>query len=351
MVRILVVDDNVISLRQVSSLLGVGYDVMLAKSGAAALQMCAHEKPNLILLDINMPEMDGFETLARLKSNPHMTNIPVIFLTGNDASETEIRGLKSGARDFLTKPVEQRLLKHRIDLHLRLSSYQEYLERSVFELSNSVATSFAEMIECRDQNTGEHVSRTSRYVKQLGLYLIKQGYCPGELTHESLEMMERAAPMHDIGKIAISDLILLKPDRLTDNEFSVMKQHTVIGAEILERMYVRTPTLRHLQYAKMIAASHHERYDGSGYPYGLSGDDIPLCGRVMAVADVYDALSEDRVYRKKLNSSEALLIVKKGKGSHFDPNIIDAFEAIYEELILGTKPPAISTTSANGSDA
>jgi len=342
MARILIVDDSIVILKQVSSLLSADYDVMTAKSGAEALQMCVQEKPNLILLDINMPEMDGFETLARLKSNPYMANTPVIFLTGNDAIETEIRGLQSGARDFLIKPVEQRLLKHRINLHLRLSSYQERLERSVFELSDSVATSFAEMIECRDQNTGEHVSRTSRYFKQLGLYLIKQGHFPEELTHESLEMMERAAPMHDIGKIAISDLILLKPDRLTDHEFSIMKQHSVIGAEILERMHARMPTLRHLQYAKMIAASHHERYDGNGYPYGLSGDDIPLCGRIMAVADVYDALSEDRVYRKKLSGPEALLIVKNGKGSHFDPCVIDAFEAIYEELTM--------ESTANGSD-
>jgi putative two-component system response regulator len=280
-----------------------------------------------------MPEMDGFETITKLKSSPHMANIPVIFLTGNDSIETEILGLKAGARDFLTKPVERRLLKHRINLHLRFSSYQEHLERSVFELSNSVATSFAELIECRDQNTGEHVTRTSRYVKKLGQCLIKQGYCPGELTDESLEIMERAAPLHDIGKIAISDRILLKPDRLTDHEFNIMKQHTVIGAEILEHMHSRTPSMRYLQYAKMIAASHHEHYDGKGYPYGLAGDAIPLCGRIMAVADVYDALAENRRYRKKLSHVEAFLLVKNGKGNHFDPNVIDAFEAIYDELM------------------
>jgi len=338
MTQILVVDDNVVSLKQVRSLLGSEYDVSLAKSGAMALSMCAQERPDLILLDINMPEMDGFETLARLKSNPYMANIPVIFLTGNDAVEVEIRGLEAGARDFLTKPVEQRLLKHRINLHLSFKSYQEYLERSVFELSNSVATSFAELIECRDQNTGEHVSRTSRYVGLLGRYLLKQGYCPEELTDESLEMMVRGAPLHDIGKIGISDRILLKPDRLTDDEFVTMKQHAIIGAEILERMYARTPSLRYLQYAKMIAAYHHERYDGNGYPYGLAGENIPLCGRLMAVADVYDALKEERVYRKKLHHAEVFLIVMNGKGSCFDPNIIDAFEAIHSELNSDTSP-------------
>jgi len=332
MARILVVDDSLVSLKQISSLLGADHDVQTAKSGAEALQMCIHEKPDLILLDIDMPEMDGFETLSRLKSNPYMTSVPVIFLTGNDDSETEIRGLKSGARDFLTKPAEQRVLKYRINLHLRFSAYQESLERSVLELSNSVATSFAEMIECRDHNTGEHVVRTSKYVRKLGLYLLKQGYCPGELSEESLEMMERASPLHDIGKVAISDRILLKPERLTDEEFGLMKQHASIGAEILEHMYTRTPSLQYLQYAKMIAASHHERYDGSGYPSGLAGDDIPLCGRIMAVADVYDALAENRIYRKKLSHAEAFLMVKNGRGSHFDPHVIDAFEAIFSEI-------------------
>ena len=333
MAQILVVDDNIVSLRQIRALLGDSYEVSLAKSGALALQICAQEKPDLILLDIDMPEMDGFETLARLKSNPYMADIPVIFLTGNHDIETKIRGLEAGARDFLTKPVEQSLLQHRIDLHLRFSSYQKYLERSVMELSNSVTTSFAEMIECRDRNTGEHVSRTSRHVKKLGEYLLKQGYASDELTDVSLEMMERGAPLHDIGKIAISDRVLLKPDRLTDDEYVIMKKHTSIGAEILEHMYNRAPSLSYLRYAKMIAAYHHERYDGHGYPYGLVGDAIPLCSRIMAVADVYDALVEERVYRKKLSNAEAFLIVKDGKGKHFDPNVVDAFEAIYDELM------------------
>jgi putative two-component system response regulator len=216
-------------------------------------------------------------------------------------------------------------------LHLRFSSYQKYLERSVFELSSSVATSFAEMIECRDRRTGEHVTRTSRYVGQIGRYLMKKGYCSDELTEESLEMMERGAPLHDIGKIAISDRILLKPGQLTDDEFAVMKKHASIGAEILEHMYNRAPSLSYLQYAKMIAAYHHERYDGRGYPFGLAGDAIPLCGRIMAIADVYDALVEDRVYRKKLSHAEAFVIVVDGKGKNFDPAVVEAFEAIYGE--------------------
>jgi len=332
MAQILVVDDNVVSLKQIHALLGDSYNISLVKSGAQALSICAQEKPDLILLDINMPEMDGFETLSRLKANPYMANIPVIFLTGNQDAETEIRGLEAGARDFLTKPVEQNILRHRVNLHLSFNSYQRHLERSVMELSNSVATSFSEMIECRDKNTGQHVARTSRYVRKIGEYLLKQGYCPDELTMESLEMMERGAPLHDIGKIGISDRILLKPERLGDDEFAVMKKHAIIGAEILENMYLRTPSLRYLRYAKMIAAYHHERYDGLGYPYGLAAEAIPICGRIMAVADVYDALVEERVYRKRLSHAEAFLIVMDGRGKHFDPHVIDAFEAIYKEF-------------------
>ena len=333
MAQVLVVDDNVVSLKQIRALLASHHEISLAKSGTMALQICALEKPDLILLDIDMPEMDGFETLARLKSNPYMANIPVIFLTGHSDAETEIRGLEAGARDFLKKPVEQNLLLHRLDLHLRFSSYQKYLERSVTELYNSVGMSCSELIECRDELTGKHVVRTSKYVRKLGQYLKEQGYCPDEITDQSLEMMELGAPLHDIGKIGISDQILLKPARLSENEFNIMKRHTLIGAEILENMYSRTPTLSYLRYAKMIAAYHHERYDGLGYPYGLAGDDIPLCGRIMAVADVYDALTEERVYRKKLSRAEAYLIVIDGRGTHFDPNVVDALKAIYDEII------------------
>jgi putative two-component system response regulator len=333
MAQVLVVDDNIVSLKQIRALLGASYNISLVKSGAMALQLCAQERPDLILLDIEMPEMDGFETIARLKSNPYMANIPVIFLTGNQDAETEIRGLEAGAVDFLKKPVEQKLLQHRIDVHLKFSSYQKHLERSVAELSNSVATSFSELIECRDKNTGEHVARTSRYVRKLGQYLMELGYCQDELTEESLGMMERGAPLHDIGKIGISDRILLKPDRLGDDEFAIMKKHAAIGAEILENMYARTPSLNYLRYAKMIAAYHHERYDGYGYPYGLTGSAIPLCGRIMAVADVYDALVEERVYRRKLSHAEAYLIVTDGKGKQFDPNVVEAFKAVYDEFL------------------
>jgi putative two-component system response regulator len=335
--KILVVDDNLSSLKQIGAQLGENYEVSLAKSGALALQICTLEKPDLILLDIEMPGMDGFETLKRLRLNRYLGSIPVIFLTGNHDTETEVRGLQSWARDFITKPVEKSILLHRIELHLRFSSYQSHLESTVAKMSDSVALAFAELIECRDENTGEHVARTSRYVGMLGRKLMETGLFTDELNPTDLDMMVRAAPFHDIGKIAVSDRVLLKPDRLDDEEFAIMKQHTVIGEEILKNMLVRTPTQQYLYYAKMIAASHHERYDGKGYPRGLEGDAIPLCGRIMAVADVYDALVDDRVYRRGMSHAEACRIIIDGKGENFDERVVNAFEAIHEELAATAK--------------
>jgi putative two-component system response regulator len=191
---------------------------------------------------------------------------------------------------------------------------------------------FAELIECRDENTGEHVARTSRYVEMLGRNLIEKRMFAEELTPIDLAMMVRAAPLHDIGKIAISDRVLLKPDRLDDEEFNIMKQHTIVGEEILDHMFARTPTQHYLQYAKQIAASHHERFDGKGYPRGLAGDEIPLCGRIMAVADVYDALVDDRVYRPGMKHTEACRIIIDGKNKNFDCRVVEAFEDIQEKL-------------------
>jgi putative two-component system response regulator len=335
--KILVVDDNLSSLKQIGAQLGESYDVSLAKSGALALQICVREKPDLILLDVEMPDMDGFQTLKRLRLNRYLGSIPVIFLTGNHDTETEVRGLQSGARDFITKPVEKSILLHRIDLHLRFTSYQSRLEQTVAKMSDSVALAFAELIECRDENTGGHVARTSRYVGMLGRALMDRGLFTEELTSTDLDMMVRAAPFHDIGKIAVSDRVLLKPDRLDDEEFAVMKQHTVIGEEILTNMLARTPTQQYLHYARMIAASHHERVDGKGYPRGLAGDGIPLCGRIMAVADVYDALVDDRVYRRGMSHAEACRIIVDGKDKSFDGRIIDAFEEIHGDLAAAAR--------------
>jgi putative two-component system response regulator len=332
MKRILVVDDNLVILKQISAQLSDDYEVLLAKSGALALQICTREKPDLILLDIEMPEMDGFEVISRIKGNPYLDRIPVVFLTANHEMEVEIRALENGARDFITKPVEKSILLHRIELHLRFASYQAKTEENVTTLSDSIATAFAEMIERRDENTGGHVIRTAKYVELLGNELIGKGCFPDELNFTELQLMVRAAPLHDIGKIAISDRILLKAGHLDNDEFNTMKRHSEVGETILKRMYKRMPAQHYLRYASLIAGSHHERYDGKGYPNGSLGDNIPLCGRIMAVADVYDALVDDRVYRNGLGHTVASNIIFENSGSHFDPRVVEAFGKINDKL-------------------
>lgn len=330
MEAVLVVDDDLVNLQYISSQLAGAYTLIPAKSGKQALDIAETRFPDLILLDIAMPGMDGFETLARLQKNNRLSHIPVIFLTADHTPETEMRGLKAGAKDFITKPFGKGVLLHRVELHLRLSRYQKQLQLSVKELEDSIAVSFAELIECRDENTGGHVQRTSEYMTILGRALRTRGYFENELQDDELGMMIRAAPLHDIGKIGVSDAVLFKPGKLTNDEFDAMKKHTTVGAAILGAMFARLPTQRYLLYAKMIAESHHERYDGKGYPYQTGGDSIPLCARIMAVVDVYDALVADRIYRKAMSHEEACGIIFAGKGANFDPQIVTVFEEIHE---------------------
>jgi len=337
--QVLVVDDNLANLKNIQLQLSNSYQVLLAKSGAQALQIGVQRVPDIILLDVDMPEMDGFETLERLKENTILNRIPVIFLTANYDIATEVRALESGVVDFITKPVEKSILLNRLQLHLNFSKYQHNLEKTVKELEDNIVVSFAEMVENRDKNTGDHIQRTQRYITLLGRELIKQGHFAGELNETELALMTRGSLLHDIGKIGVSDTILLKPDRLDDKEFAIMKAHTTIGAGILRDMFKRTPTQHYLYYAIQIAEGHHEKYDGTGYPHGAKGNDIPLCARIMAVADVYDALAADRVYRKAMNSKEAFNLIVQGKGTHFDPLVIEAFTEVYDEIEAAAMSP------------
>jgi putative two-component system response regulator len=330
--RILVVDDNLASLKQIGAQLTSGYEVSLAKSGDLALQICRQERPNLILLDIEMPEMDGFETIRRLKEDPALSHIPVIFLTGNRDTATEIRALQSGAMDFITKPANKDILLHRLELHLQFAAYQSSLENTVTELENSIVTSFTELVECKDLNAGDHALKTGKYAELLGRALLEAGAFPGELTEETLDMIVRAAPLHDVGKVGISDIILLKPGPLSPEEYEEAKNHTLIGAKFLDTIYERTPEQQYLKFAKQIAESHHERYNGKGYPHGLKGDQIPLCARIMAVVNVYSACLTDRAYRQAMSPEEAFKVILEGKGTSFDPRIVDVFEKTREEF-------------------
>lgn len=325
MKHILLVDDSLATLKMASNLLKAHYKVSLAKSGIQALEFCNKHTPDLILLDIDMPDMDGFETIKHLKAHPHTRKIPVIFLTAYSSSEVEAKGFEYGAVDFIIKPFAKSSMLHRIDTHLQLYAYRQHLEKVVTELEDSIVVSFCKLIECRDCETGEHVERTRAYVALLARELQREGKFQYILDEEYVEKLIRSAPLHDIGKIGISDTVLLKPAELTREEKIKMQKHTILGAEILEKIIAVTPSQNYLNIAKEIAKSHHEWYDGSGYPYGLKGEEIPLSARIMAVADVYDALSSHRIYREPMSHEEVCEIIIAGREKQFDPIVVDAF--------------------------
>jgi putative two-component system response regulator len=330
------------SLKQIGAQLSGSYQLSLSKSGSQALKICSQTNPDLILLDVEMPDMDGFEVNALLKANPMYSRIPVIFLTGNHDTSTEIKALESGAVDFITKPAERNILLHRLELHLQLNDYQTNLENTVKELENSIVISFADLIECKNDNTGGHVLRTSKYVEMLGRELLKRGVWSESLTETDVEMIARAATFHDIGKIGVSDVILLKAGPLSADEYEEVKKHTTIGARVLSNIYERTPTQHYLKYAAMVAEGHHERYDGKGYPYGLNEEEIPLCSRIMAVANVYDACLTERIYKHALTPSEAYDVILGGSGTEFDPVVVSIFAETYESFpVLDMNHPHI----------
>jgi putative two-component system response regulator len=330
--QILVVDDNIASLKQIGAQLTSFYEISLAKSGRLALQIGKQVKPDLILLDVEMPEMDGFETIKRLKGDAELCSIPVIFLSGNRDTATEIRALQSGAIDFITKPANKDILFHRLELHLQFAAYQTSLENTVVELENSIVTSFAELIECKDYNVGGHVLRAGKYAELIGKELLVRGTFGGELTEESLNRIIRAAAFHDIGKVGVSDVLLLKQGKLTEEEYEEVKKHTIIGARFLEKIYERTPEQDYLKVAISLARSHHERYDGTGYPDGLKGDAIPLGVRIISVANVYDTCLTDRIYRNAMSYDDACRLIMEERGRTFDPRVVDAFMAVREVI-------------------
>ncbi|MDR2079721.1 MAG: response regulator [Treponema sp.] len=334
MKSVLIVDDNLASLKQIGAQLSGSYEISLAKSGELALQICQQTKPDLIILDVEMPGLDGFEVIAKLKEHQGLKQIPVIFLTGSRDAAIEIKALESGAVDFISKPVNRDILFHRIELHIQFSAYQLHLENTVQELEDSIGVSFAELIECKDDNVAGHVLRTSKYVELLGRELLDANVFGDKLTGDDVDMITRAAPFHDIGKIGISDTILLKRGPLSPEEYGEIKKHTTIGARVLETIYQRIPNQYYFKQAKIIAEGHHERYDGKGYPWGLAGEDIPLCCRILTVANVYDACMTDRIYRKALTHEESSAIIIAGKGTEFDPRIVEVFEAICDKFAL-----------------
>jgi len=339
---ILVVDDEDRNLRLMEAmLLPMGYGVDFARNGEEALEKVQENPPDVILLDIMMPKMDGFEVARRLKQDERTGIIPIVMVTALREVEERVKALEAGADDFLSKPVDMTELKARVQSLLKVKAYNDHMRDYQKELEAEVAKRTEQLrrafdkikvasldtiyrltraAEYKDEDTGAHIQRMSYYSAAVAR---KMG-----LTERTVEAILYASPMHDVGKIGIPDSILLKPGKLDPDEWEIMKQHTTIGGRILEGS-----DTGFLKLAEVIALTHHEKWDGSGYPKGLKGSEIPLAGRITAIADVFDALTCKRPYKEPFELDKAYDIIKESRGSHFDPEVVDAFFAVEDEIM------------------
>jgi putative two-component system response regulator len=338
---ILIVDDTPDNIMLLSRLLKDRYHTKVANNGGTALAIAqAAPELDLILLDVMMPGLDGYETCRQLKANPATAEIPVIFLTAKNQVEDEAHGLSLGAVDYLAKPISPPILFARVATHVnlrcarrQLQEHNQNLEELVRERTAQLALmqeatimAMASMAETRDNETGNHIRRTQHYVLELARFLQRHPRFAADLSDENIELLFQSAPLHDIGKVGIPDRILQKPGKLTSEEFEVMKLHAAYGRDtimLVEKHLGGSNSF--LMFARQIAHSHQEKWDGSGYPERLAGDSIPVSARLMAVADVYDALISRRVYKPAFTHQQALDIMREGRGSHFDPDVLDAF--------------------------
>ncbi len=344
---ILVVDDTPANLTLLANLLKEHYRIKVANNGFKALELAATAPPDLVLLDIMMPEMDGYEVCRRLKLDEATRKVPVIFLTAKTEVEDEELGFSVGAVDFIHKPISPPIVAARVKIHLEIKSWHDFLqdqnawlqqqvEKRLSEINHMQDASICVMVslaEFRDESTGNHIRRTQECVRMLALELAKLPHYNELLTPSYIELMSKSAPLHDVGKIAIPDHILLKPGKLTPEEFDIMKTHAQRGYDMLKRAGDHMGEQgEFLTLAMEIAGCHHEKWDGSGYPNGLVGDSIPLSARLMAVADVFDALLARRPYKEPMSIAQATATIMEGKGKHFDPEVVEAFVVIHDDL-------------------
>jgi len=330
---IFVVDDNDINLSMAKETLKDHYRVMTLPSAAKMFALMEKIMPDLILLDIEMPETDGFEALSTLKADGKHSDIPVIFLTGMTDASIEARGFQMGVVDFISKPFSAPVLLNRIKSHLDIDELIRERTRQIQHLKSGIVYVLADMVEKRDNTTGGHIERTAKYLSLMLKEMIARGTF-SDIGESSLDMLISSARLHDIGKITISDLVLNKPGKLTDEEFAAMKSHSIQGVAIIDQIIERTGNVEFLQNARQFAGSHHERWDGKGYPHGLAGEDIPLLGRIMAIADVYDALVSVRPYKTGFSHEKAVEIIMEGAGTQFDPSMVALFFDLQEEFKL-----------------
>lgn len=338
--RVLVVDDNIMNLTIAECILEEnGYDILGAESGEECLEVLEVQIPDLILLDIEMPGMSGFELMEILQESESMRKIPVIFLTGDRSEETEEKCFKLGAVDYIAKPFIPSIMLQRIRRTIELEDYRKSLEamveaqlQRITQLQQDIIITMANLIESRDGTTGEHVRRTSQYVEFFLDKLIEKGVYQQELTNELVDYINKATPLHDIGKITVSDIILQKPGRFTEEEYDIMKTHAQAGRQLIQDNISSMEDSKFVEIASDIAAYHHEKWNGKGYPEGLKGEEIPLCARIVAIADVFDALVAKRQYKEGMSAKEAFAIMQRDRGESFEPILYDVFAEALPEL-------------------
>jgi len=332
MKTIFVIDDSDTNLSMAEAALDDYYRVMTMPSAVKMFALLEKVRPDLILLDIEMPEMDGFAALDRLKSDDNWSEIPVVFLTGRTDVEVEVRGFEKGAIDFITKPFSAPVLRNRIKTHLDIDEIIRERTEQLNRMQNSIVSVLADMVENRDKGTGGHIERTSVYIRLLIEKMKENGVYAEEMEEWDIEKIISSARMHDLGKITITDIIVNKPGKLTSDEYEIMKTHAVEGERIIDEIISRTGEGEFLRNAKLFAGTHHERWDGNGYPRGLKGEEIPLHGRIMAIVDVYDALVSERPYKSAFADEEAVRIIMENSGTYYDPKIVDIFFELREQF-------------------
>ncbi|MDR2533102.1 MAG: response regulator [Oscillospiraceae bacterium] len=332
MKTVFVVDDNDVNLLTAENSLSKQYRVFTLPSASAMFELLEEVVPDLILLDILMPETNGFDALRMLKGDTRYFNIPVIFLTSRSDSTTEALGFEMGAVDFISKPFSEPVLLNRIKCHLKIEDIINERTYYLNNLRDSIVIVLANMVENRDILTGKHIQRTSIFLRILLEEMIKRGIYSDEIIDMGVDSLVSSARLHDLGKILIPDLILNKPGKLNDEEYEIIKTHAAEGDRIIDCIIAESGDESFLQNAKLFAGFHHERWDGTGYPYGLKGEEIPIHGRVMAIADVYDALVSARPYKPAFTHEKAVQIISEGKGTQFDPLLTDIFMEINEKF-------------------
>lgn len=345
--NILVVDDNETNLKILSLILSKdGYEIHTTHSPENVIERMETFKPDMILLDINMPKISGYDLCREIKFEEKYKDIPVIFISALADSEDIVKGFNMGAVDYITKPFKSEEVRVRVSTHLKIKQLQEELrihnaklEQRVQEQVKEITKtqmetifSLAKLAQSRDDDTGKHLERVQNYCWLLATELKENSIYKDQIPDDFINNIKYASPLHDVGKVGISDNILLKPGKLTEEEFEIMKTHTIIGYDTLKEVHLKFGSNAFIEMGMVIARSHHERFSGGGYPDNSKGEDIPLAARIMSIADVYDALRAKRVYKEPFSQEKSISIILEGKGTQFDPVIVDAFERIAEKF-------------------